>query len=266
MSVIEIDGAVRRYRQGSGVGPIHLTLERGEVVSIVGPSGCGKTTLLELVAGLQLPEEGCVYANGVRVTGPSPERQVVFQDGALFPWLSVADNVAYGLRARRVERSVIEVRTMAALEAVNLVHAAELRPHQLSGGMKQRAALARALVVDPGAVLLDEPFSALDEPTRSMLQRDVADLLSRRRTTCLLITHSVEEACLLSDRVVVLTGPPGRIAGIVPIDVARPRTRGAISAAVREVGALLLAQVHTNGKGDYRQPRLDGGWLTRHMG
>lgn len=214
----------------AGRGAARLALDRvslnilpGEFVCIVGPSGCGKSTLLDLVAGHALPSVGAVRVGDAIVTGPGPDRIMVFQEHALFPWLSVADNVGFGLKNQGVagvERAAI-VNTW--LHKVGLTDAASLHPHQLSGGMRQRAALARAFAMHPEVLLMDEPFSALDAPSRDRLHVELQTLWAETGTTILFVTHNVREAVALGDRVIVMSAGPGRIVGEVPITLPRPR-------------------------------------------
>jgi ABC-type nitrate/sulfonate/bicarbonate transport system ATPase subunit len=201
-----------------------LTLEAGEMVSLVGPSGCGKSTLLRLIAGLEKPTSGQVFVGGEPITGPSAERGLVFQDPNLFPWLTVRRNVEAGLVARgvlRQKRNEVD----DFLRLVGLESFAGAFPHQLSGGMAQRVALARALVNHPKVLLLDEPLGALDAFTRMRMQDEVLRLWQARGTTMLLVTHDIDEAIYMSDRIVIMTPRPARIERIIEVDVPRPRDR-----------------------------------------
>jgi len=202
-----------RGRQAPHVVLEHLDLEirAGEFVSLIGRSGCGKSTLLELIAGLQPVSDGEIRVGGRPVTGPGPDRTLVFQQYALFPWLTALQNVMFPLEMIGVPRAQRRERALERLEAVGLRHAADRYAGELSGGMQQRVGLARALAADPQILLLDEPFSGADAITRDGLQGLLADLHQRFRSTVVLVTHSVDEALRLSDRIVVLGGQPGRI-------------------------------------------------------
>jgi NitT/TauT family transport system ATP-binding protein len=203
---------------------VDLAIRPGEFLCIVGPSGCGKSTLLNLVAGLEKPTLGEVRLAGERVTGAGPDRVVVFQDSALFPWLSVRGNVEFGLKMRGVPAAERRERAQAALELVQLAKFASARVHELSGGMKQRAAIARALVLEPKILLMDEPFAALDAQTRDVLHFELQQIWMKTRTTILFVTHNVREAACLADRIVLLSAHPGRVVREYPVDVPRTRT------------------------------------------
>jgi len=203
---------------------VDLSIPAGEFVTILGPSGCGKSTLLNLVAGLERPSTGWVEMDGERVDGPAADRIVVFQDGALFPWLDVQGNVAFGLRVAGVPTAERKARVAEYLETVQLEKFARARIHELSGGMKQRVALARALVLRPRVLLMDEPFAALDVQTREEMELAVQELWLQSGTTILFVTHDVREAFCLGDRIVVLSDRPGTIRAVVSNDAPRPRT------------------------------------------
>jgi NitT/TauT family transport system ATP-binding protein len=204
---------------------ISLDVKPGEFVALLGPSGCGKSTLLRLVAGLELPRSGRLLMNGAAIDGPDPSRVVVFQDPTLFPWRTVRANVALGLEARGLLRSH-RARTEDALRLVGLSGFADAYPHQLSGGMAQRAALARALVNDPSLLILDEPLGRLDSLTRIAMQSELVSLWQRTGFTALLVTHDVEEALFLANRVVVLSERPAYVKAEVVNDRPYPRHRG----------------------------------------
>ena len=204
---------------------ISLDVAEGEFVSILGPSGCGKSTLLYIVGGFVAPSEGAVRVKGAAVTGPGPDRGPVFQEFALFPWKTVLGNVMYGLIEQGAPRKVAEDRARGLIEMVHLKGYENFYPKELSGGMKQRVAIARTLAYGPGTLLMDEPFGALDAHTRTGMQHELLEIWERDRKTVLFVTHSVEEAVFLSDRVVVLTRAPGRIKEILTIDLPRPRRR-----------------------------------------
>ncbi|GJD51435.1 Bicarbonate transport ATP-binding protein CmpD [Methylobacterium crusticola] len=227
---IAIEGLSKAFRRRDGtlhaaLSEIALDVAEGEFVSILGPSGCGKSTLLYIVGGFVAPSAGAVRVGGAPVTGPGPDRGPVFQEFALFPWKTVLGNVAYGLRAQGVPRREAEARARALVAQVGLSGFEAFYPKELSGGMKQRVALARTLAYDPAILLMDEPFGALDAHTRTRLQNDLLALWERDRKTVLFVTHGVDEAVFLSDRVVVMTRSPGRIRAVVDIDLPRPRHR-----------------------------------------
>lgn len=202
---------------------IDLTMEKGEFVAILGPSGCGKSTLLELIAGLEPLTSGRITLGGKQVLGPAPGVVMVFQEHSLFPWLSVKDNVGFGLTMKKVPKPAREARVAQILERVKLTRFANHRPHQLSGGMKQRVAIARALVENPDFIMMDEPFAALDFQTRVLMQRFLLEVWAEFRPTIIFVTHHIDEAVLLADRVVVMSAGPGRVLEEVRIDLPRPR-------------------------------------------
>ncbi|WP_067667274.1 ABC transporter ATP-binding protein [Nocardia miyunensis] len=203
--------------------PITLAIEANEIVCIVGSSGCGKTTLLNIIAGLETATAGVVEVDGAVVTGTSPDRGVIFQQYALFPWLTVRQNVEFGLSLKRIPAA--ERKRIAAhyIDLVDLTDAADQLPRQLSGGMKQRCAIARAYAVQPKVLLMDEPFGALDAMTKTTLQEQLLDAWSAEPRTVVFITHDIDEAVYLGNRVVVMSPKPGRIANVIDIDLPRPR-------------------------------------------
>jgi NitT/TauT family transport system ATP-binding protein len=202
---------------------LSLNIEEGEFVAVVGPSGCGKTTLLNVIAGLVRPIEGQVLIDGERVVKPGPDRAVVFQDYALFPWRTVWNNVKYGLEEQPRLRREADKRIAEAIGLVGLGGFEHAYPRELSGGMRQRVGLARALVAEPKILLMDEPFAAVDAMTREVMQEEFARIVARTGKTVLFITHSIDEAVRLGDRVVVATTRPGRIKAVIPIPLRRPR-------------------------------------------
>ncbi len=204
---------------------VSLRVESGELVSLLGPSGCGKSTLLRLVAGLEAPSLGMVMADGQKITRPDPSRVVMFQDPTLYPWRTVRANVSLGLEARGLLRGQ-SYRVDQALALVNLTQFATAYPHQLSGGMAQRVSLARALVNDPKLLLLDEPLGKLDSMTRIAMQQELVSLWQRTGFTALLVTHDVEEALFMSNRVIVLSDRPAAIKADIAVDLPFPRHRG----------------------------------------
>lgn len=203
---------------------IDLKVSQGEFACVVGPSGCGKSTLLNLIAGLLTPDGGEILVGGKRVTRAGPDRMVVFQEPGLFPWLTVLGNIEYGLKVTGVPSAQRRARAMEMLKMVHLSRHAGRFPYELSGGMKQRAALARALVVDPKVLLMDEPFAALDAQTRSVLQEELQRIWLETQKTIVFITHNLGEAVYLADTVYLMSANPGRIIRRYPITAERPRS------------------------------------------
>jgi ABC-type nitrate/sulfonate/bicarbonate transport system ATPase subunit len=204
---------------------IGLEIGRGEFLGMVGASGCGKSTLLRLIAGLDDRFDGDILIDGAPVAGPGVERSLVFQDHRLFPWLSVTDNIGLGLDSLDLSRREGEARIAEQLELVGLTGFAQAWPHQLSGGMAQRAAIARALVSRPDILLMDEPFGALDSITRAHMQEELLRIWRERRITVVIVTHDVDEAVFLGDRVAVMEPRPGRVQSVIEVDLPRPRER-----------------------------------------
>lgn len=202
---------------------INLSVEKGEFICIVGPSGCGKSTLLNLVAGLDSPTSGSIILDGKKITGPGADRVVMFQEAALYPWLNVMQNVMFGLAAAGIPKEEQKKTAEKYLKMVQLWHYRDYPVHQISGGMKQRTALARALALDSKLLLMDEPFSALDKQTINLLREELERIWEKTGKTIFYVTHSVEEAIYFADRVVVMSENPGRIRSIIPIDLPRPR-------------------------------------------
>ena len=206
------------------LGDVSLELADNEFVTIVGPSGCGKTTLMNILAGLEHPTRGSAKVNGKEVTGPGPERGVIFQQYALFPWLTVRKNVEFGLQTAGVGRAERRKIAERFIDLVGLSQFAEALPKMLSGGMKQRVAIARAYAVNPQILLMDEPFGAVDALTRVRLQEQLLDTWSQEKRTVVFITHDVDEAVFLANRVVVMAARPGRIVEVIDVDLPYPRT------------------------------------------
>jgi len=202
---------------------ISLTVASGEFMVVVGPSGCGKTTLLNLAGGMVKADGGEVLLDGKPVDGPGPERAMVFQDHGLFPWLTAAQNIGFGLRMAGMSRAERKDRVAEALRTVHLSSSGEKLVHELSGGMKQRVAIARALVMDPAVLLMDEPFAAVDAQTRTLLHAQLQELWCATKKTILFVTHSVGEAVRLADRIIVLSAQPGRIGREVRVELSHPR-------------------------------------------
>jgi ABC-type nitrate/sulfonate/bicarbonate transport system ATPase subunit len=214
---------IREGRRVDALDDVSLEIRRGEFVTVIGPSGCGKTTLLSIVAGFERPTSGEILVDDQPIDGPGADRGVVFQEYALFPWLTLRQNVEYGPRERRVPPGEARNIVDRTLRLVNLEGADHRYPHELSGGMRQRVALARVLVNDPKILLMDEPFAAVDAQTRAALQRELARLWAETGKTVLFVTHSVEEAVLLGDRVIAMTPRPARVKEDVAVALPRPR-------------------------------------------
>ncbi|MDP5237922.1 ABC transporter ATP-binding protein [Uliginosibacterium sp. 31-16] len=208
---------------------INLQINEGEVVSLIGHSGCGKSTLLNLIAGLTQPTDGALICGGREIAGPGPERAVVFQNHSLLPWLTCFENVYLGVErvfGAKEGKAKLKARTMAAIEMVHMAHAADKHPGEISGGMKQRIGIARAFAMEPKILLMDEPFGALDALTRAALQDELIGVMEKTGATVVMVTHDVDEAVLLSDRVVMLTnGPAASIGEILEVNLAKPRNR-----------------------------------------
>jgi NitT/TauT family transport system ATP-binding protein len=228
---ISIEKLTQSFGDLTVIDRLSLGVADGEFLAIVGPSGCGKSTLLRVIAGLAPPTSGRVRIDGVDVDGPDPRRHLVFQEHALYPWRTVYKNVALGLEIERQKPEKVKRKVAGLLTLVGLEQFAKYYPHQLSGGMRQRAALARALAMEPDVLLLDEPFGALDAMTRLTLQDELLRIWLDSRKTVVLVTHDVEEALVLADRVVIMTTVPGRIREVIPVTEKRPRDRGSASLA-----------------------------------
>jgi NitT/TauT family transport system ATP-binding protein len=210
---------------------INLSVEDKEFLSVLGPSGCGKTTLLRIMAGLESATSGSIAIDGELITGPNPKVAMIFQEYSLYPWRTVLDNVTFGLELQGGEREEARERARKYLLMVGLEEFIDRYPYELSGGMRQRVAVARALAIEPQILLMDEPFGALDAQTRNNLQKELLEIWKKTQKTIVFVTHSVDEAVYLSDRIVVLTPRPGRVCEIIPIDYQRPRDRTSIEAA-----------------------------------
>jgi NitT/TauT family transport system ATP-binding protein len=226
---IEVKGARLQFEQVDGtpftaIDGVCLTIEPGEFVSIIGPSGCGKSTVLNVVAGFSKLDEGVATLDGVAIEKPGSERGVVFQQYSLFPWMTVRKNVEFGLKMKRLPASRCETISRTLLGIAGLLAFENHYPDQLSGGMKQRVGIVRALATSPRVLLMDEPFGALDAQTRTVMQEVLTNMWQRLRTSVLFITHDIDEAIFLSDRVYVMTARPGKVKCVVPIELPRPRT------------------------------------------
>ena len=254
-------------RQGgrrAAIDGVDLEAAAGEFVSIVGPSGCGKSTFLYIVAGFVEPTAGDVTVDGRPVRGPGPERGIVFQESALFPWKTVLGNVTYGLVEKGLGRDRQREVARTYLEMVNLRGVDALYPKELSGGMKQRVAIARTLATDPDVLLMDEPFGALDAQTRAILQIELNTIWERTGKTVLFVTHSVEEAIFLSDRIYVFSARPATVKAVIPVDLPRPRDRESILQAPSyarlhsQIWELLRHELDTDGEGEGKGHDGDG--------
>ena len=208
---------------------INLQINKGEFIALIGHSGCGKSTLLNLIAGLLSPTSGGLICDNREIAGPGPERAMVFQNHSLLPWLTCFDNVYLAVErvfGAKETKAQLKARTQAALELVNMAHATQKRPNEISGGMKQRVGIARALAMEPKVLLMDEPFGALDALTRAHLQDELLKIVARTNSTVVMVTHDVDEAVLLSDRIVMMTnGPAATIGEVLNVPLARPRNR-----------------------------------------
>jgi NitT/TauT family transport system ATP-binding protein len=224
---LQIDGVCKRFSTRAhsfeALLPVHLEIAAGEFVCLIGPSGCGKSTLLNMIAGLETPTQGTIHMNGALVEHPGPDRTMLFQDAALFPWLDVYGNVEFGLRQRRVAANLRPTIVQRLIEMVHLKGFEHAYVHQLSGGMRQRVAIARALAVEPEVLLMDEPFAALDALTRDRMHAELETIWAATRKTVVFVTHNVREAVALGDRVLVFSARPGRILREFTITLPRPR-------------------------------------------
>jgi len=230
--LIRVEDVTKRFDGGGepveAVSELGLSVADGEFLSVVGPSGCGKTTLLKLIAGLTAPTDGAVYVGGDRVTEPDPAVGMVFQEFSLFPWRTVRENIGFGLELMGTEPSERAERVAQLIDLTGLSGFGDAYPEALSGGMQKRVALARTLAADPVVMLMDEPFGALDEQTRLLMGEELLRIWEEDQKTVLFVTHSLQEAVLLSDRVAVMSGQPGRIKQVVDVPLDRPRTSDAV--------------------------------------
>ena len=226
MASLSLKNIEKVYPNGfKAVQDFNLEIADKEFIIFVGPSGCGKSTLLNIIAGLLEPSSGHVYVDDKVVEGPGPERGVVFQQYALFPWLTVLKNVEFGLNLKGIKGEKAKEEAMKYLKMVDLEQFASSYPKELSGGMKQRVAIARAYAVNPGVLLMDEPFGALDAQTRTQLQSELLNTWEKEKKTCFFITHDVDEAIILAQKVIIMSARPGRIKEIVDINIPYPRTQ-----------------------------------------
>lgn len=227
--IVKIDHVEKIYQGRSGevvaLNGVDMEIRENEFVCVVGPSGCGKSTLLNIIAGLERPTSGRVCVKGKEVINPGSERGVIFQQYALFPWLTVKKNVKFGLKLRGVKEPELSEIADKYIRLVGLEEFGDSYPKELSGGMKQRVAIARAYAVNPEILLMDEPFGALDAQTRTQLQTELLETWEKEKKTCFFITHDVEEAIILAQRVVIMSARPGRVKEIVPVNIPYPRTQ-----------------------------------------
>lgn len=238
---------------------INLEIPKGQFVCLLGPSGCGKSTLLNAVAGFSLPSSGSIVADGKLVTGPGPERGMVFQEYALFPWMTVEQNIAFGLEVKGMEKSAIHQRVMGLLDMLGLTDFRSRFPKDLSGGMRQRVAIARVLALDSPIMLMDEPFGALDALTRRNLQDELLRIWAELKKTILFVTHSIEEAIYMADRIVVMTYRPGTVKRDLIVTLPRLRDPSApeFNALKRELGQLVMEEQQRHHNDEMRMAAVD---------
>jgi NitT/TauT family transport system ATP-binding protein len=246
--IIDVRGVTKTFdvagQQIVALKDASLTIRKGEFITLIGASGCGKSTLLRIIAGFETPTSGEALMWGLPIDGPGPLRGMVFQDYALFPWLSVRDNIGFGPTSQGWPKSKIRETTERFIEMVGLQRFADAYPHQLSGGMRQRVAIARVLANEAEVVLMDEPFGALDAMTRERLQEELLEIWRATKLTVVFVTHAVEEAILLADRVVVMTPGPGRIES--DNDLILPRPRDLTSPEFNEIRRAMSARLHSH--------------------
>ncbi|MDG6242840.1 MAG: ABC transporter ATP-binding protein [Methanolobus sp.] len=237
MGMVKVRNVSRRFVKDKDTSTlaldnVSLEIDDKEFVCFIGPSGCGKTTLLRIMSGLDLPDEGEVYLDGKVIKGPGPDRGMVFQEYSLFPWKTVTDNVIFGPVMRGIKKKDALVDAEKYLELVGLTQFRNSYPYELSGGMKQRVAIARALANEPSVLLMDEPFGALDAQTRNILQQELLEIWQKKNITILFVTHSVDEAVFLADKIVLMSARPGKIKEIIPVEFPRPRERTSLETNV----------------------------------
>ncbi|MCL2584932.1 MAG: ABC transporter ATP-binding protein [Streptosporangiales bacterium] len=252
--LIRVEKVTKKYGPRTVLSGVSFDVGPHEIVSVVGPSGCGKTTLLRCVAGLTEPSGGTVSIGGQTVTKPPEGVGVVFQHFGLFPWKTVSGNVAYGLTVRGTPRAAVTARVRDLIAMVGLEGFERSYPHQLSGGMQQRAGLARALAIEPRVLVMDEPFASLDAQTRDLLQLEMLRILDQRPAATLFVTHSIDEAVLMGDRIVVLTGHPGSVHDVVDVGIPRPRGREAADSDRFRIVRDYLWTVVMKGQGNDNSP------------
>lgn len=249
MGRVKVNSVSRTFKKEDGLSTgaldnVSLEIQDGEFLCFIGPSGCGKTTLLRIIAGLDSPTSGNLTLDGVSITGTDPKRGMVFQEYSLFPWRTVIDNIAFGPQMQEgIQKKAARGMAEKYLELVGLEQFKNSYPYELSGGMRQRVAIARALANEPKVLLMDEPFGALDAQTRNTLQNELLEIWEKKHVTILFVTHSVDEAVFLADRIVVMTSRPGKIKKIVKVGLPRPRDRtGAEANALRNSMLKLLSE------------------------
>ena len=262
-SPITISGVNKVFSTGErdviALKDIDLVIPDGQFVCLLGPSGCGKSTLLNAVAGFSLPTSGSIVAGGKTVTGPGPDRGMVFQEYALFPWMTVEQNVAFGLEIKGMNALAIEQRVLALLDTLGLKDFRARFPKDLSGGMRQRVAIARILALDSPIMLMDEPFGALDALTRRNLQDELLRIWAELKKTILFVTHSIEEAIYLADRIVVMTYRPGTVKRDIVVDLPRLRDPASVefNALKRELGLLVMEEQQRHHNDEIRMAAID---------
>ncbi|MBI1752900.1 MAG: ABC transporter ATP-binding protein [Acidobacteria bacterium] len=263
MSHISIRGVHQTFQSGGqsiqALQAIDLEIPRGQFVCLLGPSGCGKSTLLNAVAGFHQPTSGTIFVEGSAITEPGPDRGMVFQEYALFPWMTVEQNIAFGLQVKKTPKPAIRTKVDELLGLLHLQDFRKRHPKDLSGGMRQRVAIARVLAIDSPILLMDEPFGALDALTRRTLQDELLRLWLELKKTILFVTHSIEEALYLADRTVVMTYRPGTIKRDLPIDLPRPRdvASPAFNALKKELSQLLMEEQDRHTRDEFRGAAVD---------
>lgn len=254
--IVQATKVEQRFGDVHALGPVDLRIERGEFVSVVGPSGCGKSTLLEIIGALQDPAVGSVEVDGAPLDGPRRKTAIVFQESATLPWRTVLDNVAFALEVRGMRRKERREKARELVQVVGLAGFEDHFPSQLSGGMRQRVAMARAMSTEPDLILADEPFGALDEQTRMLMAEELLRVVDTIGCGVLFITHSIQEAVLLSDRVLVMGRRPGTFIDEVPIDLPRPRKHAALSEhSATEAQERIWAQIRSEAEVAMRSER-----------
>lgn len=238
---------------------IDLEIQRGEFVCLLGPSGCGKSTLLNAIAGFSLPTTGTITVDGLTIQEPGPDRGMVFQEYALFPWMTVAQNVAFGLQIKGLAKAAIEEKVSSLLAMLNLSEFRHRYPKDLSGGMRQRVAIARVLALDSPIMLMDEPFGALDALTRRNLQDELLRIWTELKKTIIFVTHSIEEALYLADRIVVMTYRPGTLKRDLPLDLPRPRdvASAGFNQLKRDLSQMLMEEQNRFAQDEFRGAAVD---------
>ena len=262
-SHISVQGVHKVFQSGGqevhALKAIDLEIPRGEFVCLLGPSGCGKSTLLNAVAGFSLPTSGAITVDGATILEPGPDRGMVFQEYALFPWMTVEQNIAFGLQIKRTDKAALQAKVDELLVLLNLQDFRKRHPKDLSGGMRQRVAIARVLAIDSPIMLMDEPFGALDALTRRNLQDELLRLWTELKKTILFVTHSIEEALYLADRTVVMTYRPGTIKRDLVIDLPRPRdvASPAFNALKKELSQLLMEEQSRHQQDEFKGAAVD---------